>query len=202
MIYKAKIEVEKYCDAMGAYTEDGVQRLRRETDAAFEELKELRPSVTAGVCVYKGRINEKLQERSAEAYSDIVAYIGESAYKSTASYDEELTCFAITAAIYRLEEGTVDKCIYDQIEYIDDFMDIYKEVLYLFRRISFGLPHEEGFHFIEKRKLSVFAVEQLLQEMPVGKKEEVAASMAGFFRSLGMVKEAEYLRRVREVEHG
>ncbi len=202
MIYKAKIDVEKYCNATGAYTVEGVQRLRGETDAHFDELMELRPSVTAGVCVYKGRINEKLQERNAEAYADIVSFISESAYTNTACYDEELTCFSVTAPIYRLEEGTVEKCIYDQIEYIDDFMDIYREVLFLFRRISFGLPHEEGFKFIEKHGISVFAVEQLLNEMPVGSKGEVSASMAGFYRSLGMVKEAEYLRRVREAEHG
>ena len=72
MVYKAKIDTSEYCDQNGVYTEEGIARLRAETDRYYEELIELRPSVTAGVCVYKGRINEKLQERNAEAYNDIV----------------------------------------------------------------------------------------------------------------------------------
>ena len=125
MVYKAKIDTAYYCDLNGRYTPDGIARLRRDTENAFTELAEMRPSVTAGVCVYKGRINEKLQERSREAYNDIVAVIGESAYSGTARYDEELTRFACTASIYRLEEGAVEKTIYDHIQYIDDFMEIY-----------------------------------------------------------------------------
>ena len=202
MVYKAKINTSEYCDQNGVYTEEGIARLRAETDRYYEELIELRPSVTAGVCVYKGRINEKLQERNAEAYNDIVSFIGEKAYQNTAGYDEELTRFTCTAQIYRLEEGAVEKTIYDQIQYIEDFLVIYKEMDYLFRRIMLGMPHDEGFRFIEKRKISVFAVEQLLQELPVGCKGDVAASMAGFFRGLGMAKEAEYLRRATEVVDG
>ncbi|MBR6257948.1 MAG: hypothetical protein IKR23_11260 [Lachnospiraceae bacterium] len=202
MVYKAKIDTSKYCDNNGVYTREGIALLRSETDTFYEEMSQMRPSVTAGVCVYKGRINEKLQERRPDAYNDIVAFIGEKAYMNTAGYDEELTRFASTAPIYRLEEGAVAKTIYDQIQYIEDFMTIYNEMAYLFRRIMFGLPHEEGFSFIERRDLSVFAVEQLLQEMPVGRKGDVAASLAGFYRGRGMVKEAEYLRRATEVAHG
>ena len=202
MVYKAKIDTAYYCDLNGRYTPDGIARLRRDTENAFTELMEMRPSVTAGVCVYKGRINEKLQERSREAYNDIVAVIGENAYSSTARYDEELTRFACTASIYRLEEDAVEKTIYDQIQYIDDFMEIYNEMLYLFRRILFGMPHDEGLQYIEDRRISVFAVEQMLHDMPIGGKGEVSASLAGFYRSLGMVKEAEYLRRTTEVQHG
>ena len=77
MVYKAKIDTAYYCDINGHYTPDGIARLRSETDRSFEEMAEMRPAVTAGVCVYKGRINEKLQERSREAYNDIVSFIGE-----------------------------------------------------------------------------------------------------------------------------
>lgn len=202
MVYNAKIDTAYYCDINGHYTPDGIARLRSETDRRFEEMAEMRPAVTAGVCVYKGRINEKLQERSRDAYNDIVSFIGEAAYSGTACYDEELTRFACTASIYRLEEGAVEKTIYDHIQYIEDFMGIYNEMLYLFRRILFGMPHDEGLQYIEDNQLSVFAVEQMLQDMPVGGKGEIAASMAGFYRSLGMVKEAEYLRRATEVQHG
>ena len=98
--------------------------------------------------------------------------------------------------------GVIEKTIYDHIEYIDDYMDIYREMFYLFKRILYGLPHEEGLAYIEEKDISVFAVEQMLRDMPVGGKGDIAASLAGFFRSIGKVKEAEYLRRATEVQHG
>ena len=196
------VDLREYYDAQGVITPADRERLMAVSDAWFEELGEIRRSVSAGVCSYKGRINEKLQERTAEAYEDIVEYIGEESYASTARYDDALMTFSCTSTIYRLEEGGVEKCIYDQIEYIDDFLDLYAEVGFLFRRIIQKLPYDEGLNYIGEKGLSVFALEQMLQDMPIGGKDKIADCLASYYDNIGKQKEAEYLRRVMEVEHG
>ena len=202
MLLQPTVDLREYYDAHGVITPEDRARLMETSDAWFEELGELRRSVSAGVCSYKGRINEKLQERTPEAYEDIVEFLGEESFASTARYDDELMIFSCTATIYRLEEGSVEKCIYDQIEYIEDFLNLYAEVGFLFRRIIQKLPYDEGLNYIGEKGLSVFALEQMLQEMPIGGKAKIADCLASYFDNVGKQKEAEYLRRVMEVQHG
>ena len=169
-----------------------------EADNFFAELAEIKPSASAGICVYKGRINEKLQERRAGAYRDILGFLGEEAYAKAAQYDEDLTRFAVTGAIYRMEEGSVGRTIYDCIEYTDDFLEIWSEVRFLFLRILLGMTHEDCLAYIEKKGISVFVLQQILQEMPFERKEKIVISLAAYYRSMGRDKEADYLRMVTE----
>ena len=169
-----------------------------EADTFFEELAEIKPAASAGICVYKGKINEKLQERRPRAYQDILTFLDEPAYAKAAQYDEDLTRFAVTGSIYRMEEGSVGRTIYDCIEYTEDFLEIWDEVWFLFLRILRGMPHEDCLGFVEKKGISVFALQQLLQEMPFERKDGIAISLAAYYRSMGRDKEADYLRRVTE----
>ncbi|MCR5249134.1 MAG: hypothetical protein K6E50_00855 [Lachnospiraceae bacterium] len=200
MLFEPKKDWKAYCDESGAFTPNGLRRIRRESNTFFAELAELRPSVTAGVCVYKGKINEKLQERSPEAYRDILGFLGEPTYAKTASYDEDLTCFYHTAAIYRMEEGSVEKTIYDCIEYTEDFLEIYSKVWFLFCRILRGLPSDDCMEELEKQGVSVFVLQQLLQEMTLLHKDSIAVFLAAYYRSLGRGKEADYLRKATEAQ--
>ena len=188
MLLQPTVDLREYYDAHGVITPEDRARLMETSDAWFEELGELRRSVSAGVCSYKGRINEKLQERTPEAYEDIVEFLGEESFASTARYDDELMIFSCTATIYRLEEGSVEKCIYDQIEYIEDFLNLYAEVGFLFRRIIQKLPYDEGLNYIGEKGLSVFALEQMLQEMPIGGKAKIADCLASYFDNVGKQK--------------
>ncbi len=200
MLLQPTVNISEYYDAQGMIPPAECERLRADSDAWFEELGEIRRNVSAGVCSYKGRINEKLQERTAEAYEDIVAFLGEESYASTARYDDELMIFSCTGTIYRLEEGSVEKCIYDQIEYIEDFLDLYAEMGFLFRRIIQKMPYDEGLNFIGEKGISVFAIEQMLQDMPIGGKAKIAGCIASYLDNIGRGKEAGYLRSVMEVQ--
>ena len=94
----------------------------------------------------------------------------------------------------------MEKCIYDQIEYIEDFLDLYAEMGFLFRRIIQKMPYDEGLNYIGEKGISVFAIEQMLQDMPIGGKAKIAGCIASYFENMGREKEAGYLRRVMEVQ--
>ena len=64
------------------------------------------------------------------------------------------------------------------------------------------MPYDEGLNYIGEKGLSVFALEQMLQFMPIGGKAKIAACLASYFDNVGQKKEAEYLRRVTEVQYG
>ncbi|MBR5422068.1 MAG: hypothetical protein IK115_13065 [Lachnospiraceae bacterium] len=202
MLMEPITDITKYQGENGVLSAEDAAKLRAESDAWFEELSELRRSVHAGVCAYKGRINEKLQERDPRAYEDIVRLIKESAYASTARYDDELTRFACTADIYRFESAGDGKCIYDLIEYIEDFMPIYTRMMFMFRRILQGLPHEEYLAWIDQTEISVFAVEGMLKDVPIGGKDVIASVLAEHYRQTGRMKEADYLCKVTEESNG
>ena len=198
MIYKPRKDLSGYCDAYGNFTPEGAARLRQESDAYFEEMAEFKRSAHAGVCIYKGKINEKLQEGKPAAYNAIVAMLNEENYLSTAHYDDELMHFYSTAQIYRLEEGSVEKTIYDIIRYVDDFDIIYTKVLFMYRRIVQGLDHSDIAAELKDMQLSVFTMGQLLLDVPLTGKKKITAVLSDHFRREGKNKEAQYLCRLSE----
>ena len=65
-----------------------------DADAYLEQLAEAKRSITAGIVIYKGRINEKLQERTPEGYNALTSIINEPQYDRISQYDAELAAFS------------------------------------------------------------------------------------------------------------
>ena len=86
--------------------------------------------ITAGIVIYKGRINEKLQERTPEGYNALTSIINEPQYDRISQYDAELAAFKTTGAISQMESGTEPVTIYDSIEYLDEYVDGGRHVVY------------------------------------------------------------------------
>ncbi len=169
-------------------------------DEYLEQLSAARRSVTAGIVIYKGRINEKLQERTPEGYDAVASIVNEPQYDQIAQYDQELTAFKSTGSIYRMEAGNEQTTIYDLIEYIEDYRMIYEQMMFFLRRMQFGLDYSDCMVWLREWGLTVHFVLELLWESELGEKGRVARILAGMYDAAGRRKEAIYLLSVTK-EH-
>ncbi len=198
MLIEAKIDLSKYVDKDGRYTEAGRKALLDETAVFFEEYKEEKKFLNVGSCIVKGKINEKLQERSKLAYETVISLVEEEYSKSIAPRDEELKFFSLTPAIYRLEAANLPVTIYDKIDYVDDFEKIYTRVRFFFRRLQLGYSDPAGIKFIREQSLSVYLLGDLLKEMNIGKKNLVAEKISGLYSAANQVDAARYMSDLAE----
>ncbi len=164
-----------------------------DADAYLEQLAEAKRSITAGIVIYKGRINEKLQERTPEGYDAVAAIVNEPQYDRVAQYDQELTTFKSTGLIYQMEAGTEPVTIYDRIEYIDSYRMIYEQMMFFLRRMQFGLNYSDCMMWLNEWGLTVHFVIQLLLESELSEKGKVAGILADLYENDGQKKEAIYL---------
>ncbi len=198
MLFNAEIDLSKYCDKNGRYTEEGKKNLLDEAAVFFENFKEEKKFLNVGSCIVKGKINEKLQERSKLAYDAVIGLVEDDYCRSIAPKDEELRAFSLTPAIYRLEAKNLPVTIYDKIEYVDDFEKIYTRLRFFFRRLQLGYSDPAGIKFIREQNLSVYLIGELLKEMNVGKKKLVAEKISGLYSAANKVDAARYMSDLAE----
>lgn len=200
----AVLGIESFCEKDKAADEQAEARMNAYVDNIFETSAENKPVIQTGVCAIKGKINEKLQEKSENAYAAAVAMTDLEEYEKLAGYDYELSCFRTAVKIYRMESDNHGNTILDSIEYIDDFLVIFQQMVYYFRRIQLGLAkplQKECMTYIRTKKLSVYAVIQILLDCGVGNKEEIVMVLAEFYAEYNMYKEALFLLAVM-IEQG
>ncbi|MBR3105199.1 MAG: hypothetical protein IKH46_15455 [Lachnospiraceae bacterium] len=164
-----------------------------DADAYLEQLAEAKRSITAGIVIYKGRINEKLQERTPEGYNALTSIINEPQYDRISQYDAELAAFKTTGSIYQMEAGAEPVTIYDSIEYLDDYTVVYEQMMFFLRRMQFGLDYSDYMIWLQEWCLTVHFVVQMLQESELGEKGKVALILADLYEENGQKKEAVYL---------
>ncbi|MCR4585395.1 MAG: hypothetical protein K5686_06675 [Lachnospiraceae bacterium] len=198
MLFDADIDLSKYTDKDGRYTEAGKKALLDEAAVFFEEYKESKKFLNVGSCIVKGKINEKLQERSALAYETVISLVEEEYSRSIAPKDEELRAFSLTPAIYRLEAENLPVTIYDRIDYVDDFEKIYTRVRFFFRRLQLGYSDPAAIRFIREQNISVYLLAELLKEMTIGKKKLVAEKISGLYSAANKVDAARYMSDLAE----
>lgn len=182
----------------GQFTETSRQLFQNYANDYFTAMEEIKPSIHAGICGIKGRINEKLQEHSAKSYEAILTISNTEEYRNVALYDYELKCFQTAVRIYQ-KEVSHENCIFDGLEYTEHFQEIYQKMLMYFRRMQLKLAKPlqlEGMRYIREKNLSIYAVVQLLLDCEIGGKEEIAISLADYYREQNMVNEAVFLLSV------
>lgn len=200
----AVLGIESFCEKGKEADEQAEARMAAYVDNIFEASAESKPVIQTGVCAIKGKINEKLQEKSANAYEAAAAMTELEEYEKLAGYDYELSCFRSAVKIYRMESDNHGNTILDSIEYIDDFLVIFQQMVYYFRRIQLRLAkplQKECMTYIRTKKLSVYAVIQILLDCGVGNKEEIVMVLAEFYAEYNMYKEALFLLAVM-IEQG
>lgn len=171
-----------------------------DAELMFKSLEEARYTVSAGTVIYKGKINEKLQERRPEAYEEVLRLIEEESCRNLCGYDYELYCFYNTGSIYRAErEAGLERTVYDTIEYVDDFEEIYVRLRQFFRRIQIGcgeasMPMFQS--FVREKGLSVQLIAVLLGNIQVGNKDRIAGFLAEYYRKQGREEDAETLQKI------
>lgn len=179
----------------GRFTETSKQLFLSYANDYFAAMEEIKPCIHAGICGTKGRINEKLQEHSAKAYEAIITISNSEEYQKVAIYDYELKCFQTAVRIYQ-KEVSHENCIFDCLEYTEHFQEIYLKMLMYFRRIQLKLAKPlqlEGMRYIREKNLSIYAVVQMLLDCEIGGKEEIAITLAEYYREQNMVNEAIFL---------
>ncbi len=172
------------------------EELRRFADNYFDELFENKRCISAGICIFKGRINEKLQERTRASYEFIVSTVNTDEYKQSEEYDIELKYFETASKIYCAEKNENAKTIFDTIEYLDDFFNIWSKMVFYFRRIQLGMSKavtQEIMKYIRSMKLSVYVPIYILQDCKIGNKEKIAATLAEMYWEQGCFKEALFI---------
>ncbi|MDE6529558.1 MAG: hypothetical protein K2K96_02155 [Lachnospiraceae bacterium] len=195
----AVLGIESFCEKDKEVDAQAEAKMAAYVDNIFETSAENRPVIQTGICAIKGKLNEKLQEKSANAYEAAVAMTGLEEYEKLAGYDYELSCFQSAVKIYRMESDNHGNTIFDNIEYIDDFQVIFQQMIYYFRRIQLRLAkplQKECMTYIKTKKLSVYAVIQILLDCGVGNQEDIAMVLADFYAEYHMYKEALFLLAV------
>lgn len=200
----AVLGIESFCEQDKKADAQAEARMAAYVDNIFASSAENKPVIQTGICAIKGKINEKLQEKSANAYDAAVAMTGLEEYEKLVGYDYELSCFQTAVKIYRMEGDDRGNTIFDSIEYIDDFQVIFQQMVYYFRRIQLRLAkplQKECMTYIKTKRLSVYAVIQILLDCGVGNKEDIAAVLADFYAEYHMYKETLFLLAVM-IEQG
>lgn len=200
----AVLGIESFCEKDQEADAQAEARMAAYVDNIFDSSAENRPVIQTGICAIKGKLNEKLQEKSVNAYEAAVAMTGLEEYEKLAGYDYELACFRSAVKIYRMECDNHGNTIIDSIEYIDDFQVIFQQMVYYFRRIQLRLAkplQKECMTYIRTKKLSVYAVIQILLDCGIGNKEDITMVLADFYAEYNMYKEALFLLAVM-IEQG
>ena len=152
--------------------ESTIGDINKYVEDSYNALKESKPVLVALGCSFKGRINEKLQERTERAYEDIMG-----------------------ADIYQLERGN-EYTIFDGMEYVEDFSKIYRRICQFLRRIQLEVGDnlcKEIFPYINEHSISVVALSQILLTSDVGHKDKVAITLATYYQHECRFTEALYL---------
>ncbi len=200
----AVLGIESFCEKDKEADAQAEARMSAYVDNIFATSAENKPVIQTGICAIKGKLNEKLQEKSANAYEAAAAMTGLEEYEKLAGYDYELSCFRTAVKIYRMESDNYGNTIFDNIEYIDDFQVIFQQMIYYFRRIQLHLAkplQKECMTYIRAKRLSVYAVIQILLDCGVGNKEDIAMILADFYAEYHMYKETLFLLAVM-IEQG
>ncbi|MCQ2520763.1 MAG: hypothetical protein MJ105_00155 [Lachnospiraceae bacterium] len=194
MVIASHVDLEQFKEN-GQWTDISNQKLRSYADSYFSAMAEVRPALFAGICAMKGRINEKISERSRAAYEEIIKLVRGEEYENLAQYDYELKVFTTAVKIYETEK-MADACIFDSIEFTEHFETIYRKMNFYFRRMQLGLAkplQEEAMGYIAEKKISVYAVEQLVLDSTVGEKDRIFEVLATLYAERLGYKEALYL---------
>lgn len=197
MLIPPSLDIGNFCEENKPVDAQTIQRRDAYVDSVFASNAENKPMMQTGICAIKGKINEKLQERDMNAYEAIIPMVElTEGYDVLAGYDYELACFKTAVKIYRLERADKAPKIFDIIEYIDDFQVIFQQMIYYFRRIQLHLDkmlQEECITYILHKRLSVYAVLQILLDCKIGNMEEIASVLADLYVDRHMHKEALFL---------
>lgn len=197
MVIASHVDLEQFKEN-GQWTDISNQKLRSYADSYFSAMAEVRPALFAGICAMKGRINEKISERSRAAYEEIIKLVRGEEYENLAQYDYELKVFTTAVKIYETEK-MADACIFDSIEFTEHFETIYRKMNFYFRRMHLGLAkplQEEAMSYIAEKKISVYAVEQLVLDSAVGEKDRIFEALATLYAERLGYKEALYLLNI------
>jgi len=175
--------------------ESTIGDINKYVEDSYNALKESKPVLVALGCSFKGRINEKLQERTERAYEDIMGLVNSSDYDKAMAYDSELAYFKKAADIYQLERGN-EYTIFDGMEYVEDFSKIYRRICQFLRRIQLEVGDnlcKEIIPYINEHSISVVALSQILLTSDVGHKDKVAITLATYYQHECRFTEALYL---------
>lgn len=182
----------------GEFTSESCRKFREYTDIYFRGLQEMKPAVFAGICSLKGKINEKLQEHRQFAYNSIVALVNSEEYNRIAQYDYELLCFHTATKIYLLERGNTSN-LFDYIDDVDGFQEIFQQMIFYFRRIQlrWAKPLQvECLTYARQKNISVYGVAQILLDCRLGGKAQIAMSLSDLYAEQGFYNEALFILAV------
>ena len=175
--------------------ESTIGDINKYVEESYDALKEAKPVIVALSCSLKGRINEKLQERTRSAYEEIMNLVSSKDYDKVIAYDSELSYFRKAADIYQLERGN-EYTIFDGMEYVEDFSKIYRRICQFLRRIQLDVGDslcKEIIPYINEHSISVLALSQILLTSDVGHKDKVAITLATYYQHECRFAEALYL---------
>lgn len=184
----------------GCLDEESIGQIKSYADSYFQTMSGIRPAVNAGICSMKGRINEKLQEHSDASYDAVAVLAASNDFAELKIYDDELAAFDTALKIFNREKESGFKAgnniIFDQIDYTEHFLDIFRKMKFYFRRIQLNLAKPLQFEcltFVRQHCISICAVTQMLLDSKVGNMEDVAARLAALYNEQGLTLEAAYL---------
>ena len=179
----------------GVSDAEGAKRLKKYADEYYADLTEKKGYINTMVCLYKGKINEHIQERRKVSYDAIVKLCSSQDYLDICAYDIELLHFLTAVRIYQIEAN--QKCtIFECFEYIDEFSKIFYQMTFYFRRIQLRMSRpviKECFTFVRSMKISTYAVVQMLLDSNIGNKEIVFSELSKLYMEFGLPKDAMYI---------
>ncbi|MCQ2542128.1 MAG: hypothetical protein MJ112_07525 [Lachnospiraceae bacterium] len=204
MKIKPDIDLSQFNDANGEFTEESKQKLRAYADGYYESLAGKKSAINICVCMLKGQVNQKLEDDRMPSYKAIEKFFATEEFEVAKDYDLELKRFEVATKIFDLEMSLgVDMNIYEQVQYVDDFEKVYRQLTFYFRRIQLSMSkpvQKEILTYIRGKKLSVITVVEILFDCDLGSKERIASKLADLYIEQGMTKQALYILGVAK-EH-
>ena len=194
MILRPAIDITKYQDNNGVYTESGRLEMITDTAKEYEIFSERYQDDVLSHHEILGKINSLLSEKTDASHAEICSICESYEYRKLSKIFTDFDRFLSAHIIYQTEKAAgITNNIFSLIKSVDEYVYLKQQTLYLFRRIQMNFPENETsviFRNILATNPSVFYVLQMLDELCIGNKYAVADGLASYYEKSGYSNEA------------
>lgn len=205
MILRPTIDITKYQDSNGNYTESGRREMMADTAKDYEIFSERYSEDVLSHQKLLDKINSLLSERTDTAYAEICSICESYEYHKLSKIFTDFDRFLSAHIIYQTEKSAgIQGNIFSLIGSVDDYVSLKQMTFYLFRRIQMCFPEDETYAFfgnILNINPSFFYILQMLDESCTGNKFAVAEKLSHYYEKSGYKNEALLIKSFSEKKY-
>ncbi|WP_051625349.1 glycosyltransferase family protein [Butyrivibrio sp. AE2005] len=205
MMFPPTIDITKYQDENGAYTEAGRHEMMDDTEKEYEVFSERYSEDVLSHHEMLCKINSLLVAQTDASYKEICDICESYEYHKLSKIFTDFDRFLSAHIIYQTEKAAgIAENVFSLIDSVNDYVYLKQITFYLFRRIQMDFPEDETYSFYENIiniNPSIFYILQMLDELRIGNKYAVAEKLSYFYKKSGYANEALLIKSFSEKKY-